>query len=78
MKSIFIAALILAFAFRFSTNGYGVEQLGDAEFLDEFEEWDGGQLSRTYCVSCHLYPEPNLLPKNSWPFVLDLMSLYFG
>jgi len=48
------------------------------DFEDEFREWDGEKLSRTHCVACHVFPEPDLLPKESWTYVLDLMGLYFG
>ena len=26
----------------------------------------GEGLSKTYCTSCHLYPEPSLLDKKTW------------
>lgn len=29
-------------------------------------EQQGAELSRTYCASCHVYPEPSLLDKRSW------------
>lgn len=45
---------------------------------DELEELDGEELSRTYCVTCHAYPDSKLLPKESWSYLLDLMGLYFG
>jgi hypothetical protein len=39
----------------------------------------GEQLSRKYCQSCHLYPEPNTLDKNTWErSVLPLMGRLFG
>src|SRR5690554_1900312 len=39
----------------------------------------GEQLSRKYCQSCHLYPEPHTLDKNTWQrSVLPLMGRLFG
>ena len=39
----------------------------------------GGQLSLKYCQSCHLYPAPNTLDKNTWErSVLPLMGRLFG
>lgn len=39
----------------------------------------GKQLSLQYCQSCHLYPEPNALDKNTWErSVLPLMGRLFG
>lgn len=26
----------------------------------------GGQLARTYCITCHLFPEPEALDRNTW------------
>ena len=26
----------------------------------------GSQLARTYCVTCHLFPEPDALDSNTW------------
>lgn len=39
----------------------------------------GEQLSQKYCQSCHLYPEPKALDKNTWErSVLPLMGRLFG
>lgn len=72
-------ALLLCF-FTLVGRAWGQEQAlsGRADFLDEFVDWDGEELSRTYCIGCHVYPEPGLLPGEAWPEVLDLMGLYFG
>ncbi len=59
-------------------SGLDGKDAGGLSFLDEFEDWDGEQLARTHCIACHVYPEPDLLPSKSWPYVLDLMGLYFG
>lgn len=56
----------------------GAKATDDLLFLDEFEDLDGEQLSKTHCIGCHSYPVPDLLPKESWSYVLDLMGLYFG
>ena len=64
-----IASLVLA---------TGSSLAASPDVWDEFEDWDGEQLARTHCATCHVYPEPDLLPKESWPYLLDLMGLYFG
>lgn len=39
----------------------------------------GKELSRKYCQSCHLYPQPELLDKHTWQrSVLPLMGRFFG
>ena len=51
----------------------------EVDFLqDELEDWNGETQSKVHCVRCHGYPEPELLPAESWSYVLDLMGLYFG
>ncbi|MEX2512585.1 MAG: VCBS repeat-containing protein [Cyclobacteriaceae bacterium] len=43
------------------------------------KELTGAQLSRSYCSSCHLYPEPLLLDKKTWAnYILPLMGNYYG
>lgn len=40
---------------------------------------DGKDLSLRYCQSCHLYPDPSILDKNTWQrSVLPLMGRRFG
>ena len=42
-------------------------------------EKTGNELAKIYCSSCHQFPEPNLLPKNSWKNgVLPNMALRMG
>jgi hypothetical protein len=36
------------------------------------------QLAQTYCSSCHLFPEPDILPKDSWLAALGYMGYYLG
>ncbi len=38
----------------------------------------GHQLARQHCASCHLFPEPDLLPRQSWEFTLTYMGLFLG
>ena len=38
----------------------------------------GKQLAETYCVSCHLAPNPEDIPKEHWPVTLAAMGLYLG
>ncbi len=45
----------------------------------EKKEPSGRELSQTYCVRCHAYPEPNLLDKATWEkAVLPKMGLRYG
>jgi len=39
---------------------------------------NGEELSKVYCGSCHLYPEPALLPKEYWKGVLPRMAPRLG
>lgn len=40
---------------------------------------DGEALSKIYCASCHMYPEPTLLDKSTWGnFVLIRMGAFMG
>jgi hypothetical protein len=39
----------------------------------------GEQLAKTYCASCHLFPEPRLLTKIQWTHhIMPAMSLWLG
>jgi hypothetical protein len=78
MKRTSVPFTLITIFFLLIANGYGADKLSDLGFLDEFEELDGEQLSKTYCIACHLYPDPKVLPKEAWPYQLDLMGLYFG
>ena len=50
-------------------------QTGNAE---ESGALDGEQLASQYCVTCHQFTEPELLPKKSWEFLLTYMGFFFG
>lgn len=40
---------------------------------------EGEQLAKTYCASCHKFPEPELLDKNSWEqYMLPRMGVFLG
>ncbi len=40
---------------------------------------EGENLAKINCVSCHAFPEPNLLPKNVWKYsTLPYMSILLG
>jgi hypothetical protein len=56
------------------------KQVENALPMDESSSvLSGEQLSRRYCQSCHLYPEPKALDKNTWErSVLPLMGRLFG
>lgn len=38
----------------------------------------GIKIARKYCSSCHVFPQPEELPRESWPFVLKSMGIYLG
>ena len=38
----------------------------------------GRELAEQHCVACHALPEPDQLPKQTWPFVMRWMGRYFG
>ncbi len=43
------------------------------------DEAEGEKLAQVYCVGCHQFPEPSLLPKNVWQYgTLPYMSIYLG
>lgn len=42
------------------------------------EDNPGEKISKQYCSSCHLYPEPDLLPERAWHETLDAMSVFYG
>jgi hypothetical protein len=47
--------------------------------IPNLEEISGPQLARSYCSSCHLFPEPDLLDKNTWRiYILPRMGHFFG
>jgi len=40
---------------------------------------DGEELSKTYCIGCHAYPEPEDLPKHLWEStILPRMGHFLG
>ena len=39
---------------------------------------EGERLARIHCATCHSFPEPDLLPKRSWNFLLVYMGLRMG
>jgi hypothetical protein len=40
---------------------------------------EGEELAKNYCSSCHLFPEPELLPKNVWQYsTLPYMGVFSG
>lgn len=38
----------------------------------------GRELAQQYCGNCHPVPQPDQLPRDTWPFVLDWMGNYLG
>lgn len=40
---------------------------------------EGEKLAKTYCASCHMFPEPSLLPQNVWKYsTLPYMGIMMG
>ncbi|MEL6812132.1 MAG: VCBS repeat-containing protein [Bacteroidota bacterium] len=40
---------------------------------------DGESLSKTYCIACHQYPQPDLLDKDTWQnYILPRMGYMYG
>lgn len=40
---------------------------------------EGKALAKTHCSSCHMFPEPNMLPKNVWQYsTLPYMGIMMG
>lgn len=39
---------------------------------------EGEKLARQYCAACHVYPEPDILTRRSWTFLLTQMGLRMG
>ncbi|MCB1123974.1 MAG: hypothetical protein KJT03_20640, partial [Verrucomicrobiae bacterium] len=39
---------------------------------------DGQTLAGIFCVSCHVVPEPDLLTKESWQYLLTYMGFFLG
>lgn len=55
------------------SGGFIVERSPDADARR------GGQLARAACILCHVFPEPDLINKDSWQkYVLPKMKLYLG
>lgn len=49
--------------------------------IDELRKSDlseGRDLAALYCAACHQLPEPDLLPKRSWEYLLTYMGFYLG
>jgi len=52
---------------------------------DELRAWQddsrlsqGRELAQVYCSTCHLEPEPDILPQKSWPVALAYMGYMLG
>ncbi len=69
---IFFIALVTV-AFRMTSCNNNAGDSSDKNIKEGFE------LSKKYCASCHQYPEPSLLDKNTWSqYVLPKMAPYVG
>ena len=62
---------LLAIAF-FSVLAYGLPSCSN-------KAAEGKELAKTYCASCHLLPDPGMLPKNVWQYsTLPYMGIMMG
>jgi hypothetical protein len=51
----------------------------DEEIQISESDLSGGQLARSYCIGCHLFPTPDLLDKKTWgTYLLNRMGHYYG
>lgn len=55
-----------------------VVSAADVQERQQAEHEKGEQLARMYCAMCHSFTEPDILPKNSWNFLLTYMGLRMG
>ena len=44
----------------------------------EAEVSEGERLARIHCATCHSFPEPSILPKRSWRYLLPYMGFRMG
>ena len=65
--------LLLGAAVVIGATAVGVVQVQRQRLLQE-----GAELATLYCASCHLEPEPDMLPKRSWETVLGYMGYWLG
>lgn len=66
-KIVFIIAVVVATIVLLFITDRGERYEGEGEEVLAPEELaEGRRLSRVYCSGCHTYPEPGLLPKNTW------------
>lgn len=51
----------------------------DDEMPINESDLSGAQLANYYCISCHLFPKPELLDKKTWEdFILNRMGHFYG
>ena len=55
---------------------YGPPQPAPSEVPDALKR--GYELARIYCQACHLFPDPDLLDKKTWPHALRMMTPLLG
>lgn len=65
ISSILIASVIIVLLWLFFSRGAETESQ-PAPVMSTDMEHRGEQLARRYCVSCHAFPEPDLLDKVTW------------
>lgn len=63
---IILLTAITIFIIIWTVRNGGINESEDRYTLSEEEYLEGKKLSQTYCAGCHLYPDPDLLPKETW------------
>lgn len=77
---ILIATIVIIATIRVMIERNLTATQNEPELTDE-RLIEGKRLSQVYCTSCHIYPEPDLLPKRTWtsetlPAMGPLLGIY--
>lgn len=86
MKNLIAFPIFLFFVLHACTSGSkeeGEKQIVRTAFDEEIpvveSDLSGVQLAHSYCISCHLFPKPDLLDKKTWEnYILNRMGHYYG
>ncbi len=78
-RRITILVSVLLFALSTCRQEKPPQEAEASERPKSAEEMSGEQLAQAYCASCHMYPDPKLLSKNTWQeHVLPRMGYFMG
>lgn len=78
MQKVPLQILISAFVLLFLGGSLSCTIATQTGTSDQREDRSGRNLARQYCATCHRVPQPDQLPRDTWPFVLDWMGNYLG